>query len=105
MMAEVTLTPIAYIQSCYPDRFGIPRQAGLVKSAYADIVFDATEDNKLALRGIDEFSHLWVLFIFHGQTYGNFERRVQVCPVCIRNCIYRQVYNLLKTFSHLEEVV
>ena len=40
-----------------------------------------------------------------GQTYGNFERRVQVCPVCIRNCIYRQVYNLLKTFSHLEEVV
>ena len=77
MIAEVTLTPIAYIQSCYPERFGIPRQAGLVKSAYADIVFDATEDNKLALRGIEEFSHLWILFIFHGQTYGDFKPLVR----------------------------
>ena len=66
MVAEaVTFTPIAHIHSCYPDRFGIPRQAGLVASAYADIVFAATEENKLALRGIEEFSHLWVLYVFH----------------------------------------
>ncbi|MFG6107042.1 tRNA (N6-threonylcarbamoyladenosine(37)-N6)-methyltransferase TrmO [Leptothoe sp. EHU-05/26/07-4] len=77
MVAEVTFTPIAYIQSCYPDRFGIPRQAGLVESAYADIVFEATEENKLALRGIQEFSHLWVLFIFHGQSYGDFKPLVR----------------------------
>lgn len=77
-MAEaVTFTPIAYIQSCYPDRFGIPRQAGLVPSAYAEIIFDATEENKLALRGIEEFSHIWVLFVFHGQTYGNFKPLVR----------------------------
>ncbi|NEQ55421.1 MAG: tRNA (N6-threonylcarbamoyladenosine(37)-N6)-methyltransferase TrmO, partial [Leptolyngbya sp. SIO3F4] len=69
MITEVTFTPIAYIDSCYPDRFGIPRQARLVMSAYADIVFDATEENKLAMRGIEEFSHLWVLFVFHGQSY------------------------------------
>lgn len=70
MVAEaITFTPIAYIRSCYPDRFGIPRQAGLVPSAYADIAFEATEENKLALRGIEEFSHLWILFVFHGQTY------------------------------------
>ena len=78
MVAEaVTFTPIAYIQSCYPDRFGIPRQAGLVASAYADIVFDATEENKLALRGIEEFSHLWVLFVFHRQSYGDFKPLVR----------------------------
>ena len=77
MVAEVTFTPIAYIDSCYPDRFGIPRQAGLVTSAYADIVFDATEENKLALRGIEEFSHLWVLFVFHGQSYGDFKPLVR----------------------------
>ncbi len=77
MVAEVTFTPIAYIQSCYPERFGIPRQAGLVKSAYADIVFDATEENKLSLRGIEEFSHLWVLFFFHGQTYDKFKPLVR----------------------------
>lgn len=77
MIDEVTFTPIAYIQSCYPDRFGIPRQAGLVESAYADIVFEATEENKLALRGIEEFSHLWVLFAFHGQSYGDFKPLVR----------------------------
>ena len=77
MVAKVTFTPIAHIQSCYPDRFGIPRQAGLVASAYADIVFDATQENKLALRGIEEFSHLWVLFVFHGQSYGEFKPLVR----------------------------
>ena len=73
----ITFAPIAHIQSCYPERFGIPRQAGLVKSAYADIVFASTEENKLALRGIEAFSHLWVLFIFHGQTYGGFKPLVR----------------------------
>lgn len=77
MATEVTFTPIAHIQSCYPERFGIPRQAGVVMSAYADIVFDATEENKLALRGIEEFSHLWVLFSFHGQSYGDFKPLVR----------------------------
>lgn len=77
MTETITFTPIAHIQSCYPDRFGIPRQAGLVESAYADIVFTATEENKLALRGIEEFSHLWVLFVFHGQTYGDFKPLVR----------------------------
>ncbi|MEO0870025.1 MAG: tRNA (N6-threonylcarbamoyladenosine(37)-N6)-methyltransferase TrmO [Cyanobacteria bacterium J06642_11] len=77
MMADVTFTPIAHIESCYPERFGIPRQAGLVESAHADIVFDATEDNKLALRGIEDFSHLWVLFFFHGQTYAGFKPLVR----------------------------
>ncbi len=73
----VTFKPIAYIQSCYPERFGIPRQAGLVASAYADIIFDATEENKLALRGIEEFSHLWVLSIFHGQSFSEFKPLVR----------------------------
>ncbi len=62
---SITLTPIAYIQSCYPERFGIPRQAGLVPSAIATIVFSKTEFNKLSLRGIESFSHLWVVFLFH----------------------------------------
>lgn len=59
------IEPIAQIRSCYPERFGTPRQAGLVPSASAQIVFAATETNKLALRGIDQFSHLWVIFWFH----------------------------------------
>jgi tRNA (adenine37-N6)-methyltransferase len=70
MTDDFTLRPIAHIRSCYPERFGIPRQSGLVPAATAQIVFANTGDNQLALRGIEEFSHLWVIFWFHGQDYG-----------------------------------
>ncbi len=59
------IPPIAHIRSCYPERFGIPRQAGLVPTATAQIIFPSTEATKLSLRGIDQFSHLWVIFWFH----------------------------------------
>jgi tRNA (adenine37-N6)-methyltransferase len=73
---SVTLTPIAYIHSCYPERFGIPRQAGLVPSATAAIVFSNTETHRLSLRGIASFSHIWVLFLFH-QGYAKTKPLVQ----------------------------
>ena len=68
------LKPIAYSRSCYPERCGIPRQAGLVKAAYGDIVFKTTEENRLALRGIDAFSHLWVIFVFHHEKFNQHNR-------------------------------
>ena len=68
-----TFRPIAVIRSCFPDRFGIPRQAGLVPSAIAQIEFQNIEENRLALRGIDAFSHLWVLFVFHQQNYRSWK--------------------------------
>ncbi|MEO1593341.1 MAG: tRNA (N6-threonylcarbamoyladenosine(37)-N6)-methyltransferase TrmO [Cyanobacteria bacterium J06632_22] len=77
MMDSVTLTPIATIHSCYPERFGIPRQAGLVPSAEAEIVLTKTEENRLSLRGIEQFSHLWVIFLFHGQHYPRVKPLVQ----------------------------
>lgn len=66
-----SLTPVATIRSCYTERFGVPRQPGLVKSATATIVFPNSEYNKLSVRGLEGFSHLWVIFIFHGQRYRN----------------------------------
>ena len=71
-----TLTPIAHVQSCYPERFGIPRQAGLVPSATAAIIFSNTEPHKLSLRGIESFSHIWVVFLFH-QGYAKAKPLVQ----------------------------
>ncbi|WP_299489238.1 tRNA (N6-threonylcarbamoyladenosine(37)-N6)-methyltransferase TrmO [Acaryochloris sp. IP29b_bin.137] len=76
-LAEVSLTPIAYVRSCYPERFGIPRQAGLVESAKAVIVFPNTDLHWHALRGIDGFSHIWVIFLFHGQTFTQFRPLVR----------------------------
>ena len=75
--SPITLTPIAHIQSCYPERFGIPRQAGLVPSAQAEILLDITEANKLALRGIEGFSHIWVIFLFHKHHYATVKPLVQ----------------------------
>ncbi len=66
-----SFTPIATIRSCFTSRFGVPRQAGLVESAYAELVFPATEANKLALRGLEQVSHLWVIFVFHQQPYSS----------------------------------
>ena len=76
-LPEFSMQRIATIRSCYPQRFGIPRQAGLVKSAKARIVFEATRDNELAVRNIESFSHLWVVFVFHKQNYSGFKPLVQ----------------------------
>ncbi len=75
--SSFSFSPIAFIESCYPERFGIPRQAGLVPTAHADIVFKLNETNKLALRGIEGFSHIWVLFVFHQHHYKKLKPLVQ----------------------------
>ena len=66
---QIALTPVAFIRSCYTQRFGIPRQAGLVPAGSAQIVMQKTRDNQLSLKGLEDFSHLWVLFVFHSDRY------------------------------------
>ena len=58
------LSPIAYIRSEFPTKFGIPRQSGLVSSLRAMIVFEPMYRNPDALRGIESFSHLWLIWEF-----------------------------------------
>lgn len=55
---------IAHIKSDFPEKFGIPRQSGLVPSLRSTIVFEPEFRNADALRGLDGFSHLWLLWIF-----------------------------------------
>ena len=74
---DIPMHPIATIRSCYPQRFGVPRQAGLVKTATATVNFEATRDNELAVRDIESFSHLWIIFVFHKQNYSGFKPLVQ----------------------------
>lgn len=76
-LAPVSLTPIAYIRSCYSERFGIPRQAGLVPSAPAVIVFPPTDFHWQSLRGIEGFSHIWVIFQLHGQHFPKLKSLVR----------------------------
>lgn len=55
---------IAVVHSPFKEKFGIPRQSGLVPGTRAQIVFEPAFRNPDALRGIDGFSHLWLIWAF-----------------------------------------
>lgn len=57
--------PIGRIRSCFPQKFGIPRQPGLVPQARAVLELFAPYGRAEALAGLEAFSHLWVVFVFH----------------------------------------
>lgn len=64
MKNEFTVKPIAYISTDFKEKFGIPRQSGRAPSLQAKIVFIGEYKNEDALREIEGFSHLWLLFDF-----------------------------------------
>lgn len=61
---ETTIRPIAYIKSDFTDKFGIPRQSGLVPELTARIVFEPEYRDPNALVGLDGYSHLWLIWQF-----------------------------------------
>lgn len=63
-MNKIEIEPIAYIRTDFKEKFGIPRQSGLVSELSARIVFEPKYRNADALRGIEGFSHLWLIFDF-----------------------------------------
>lgn len=58
------LKTIAHIRTAFPTKFGIPRQSGLAESLQARIVFDEPYRNEAALRGLEGFSHIWLIWLF-----------------------------------------
>ena len=58
------MKPVARIRSDFPTKFGIPRQAGLVEALSATVVFEPEFRDPEALRGIEDFSHLWLIWEF-----------------------------------------
>lgn len=63
-MDAVQVTPIARVATPYKDKFGVPRQAGLVPSAQGRLVFEPPFRREEAVRGLEEYSHLWIVFLF-----------------------------------------
>ena len=61
---SLTLQPIAHIRTDFGTKFGVPRQSGVVEELTAQIVFTPTYRNPDALRGIEDFSHLWLVWHF-----------------------------------------
>lgn len=63
-MAQIIIRPIAKMRSDFPAKFGIPRQSNLVESLESTIVFEPEFRNPDALRGIEGYSHLWIIWQF-----------------------------------------
>ena len=61
----MTLEPIGIVRSCFGGKFGVPRQPGLCPSAWGELVFHEPFRSPQAIRGIEGFSHLWLIFGFH----------------------------------------
>jgi tRNA (adenine37-N6)-methyltransferase len=62
---SLNLNVIGVLRSCYHDKFGTPRQSGLVPEATGFIELDSKFYPEAALGGLQSFSHLWILFWFH----------------------------------------
>ena len=64
IMNKTVIKPVAIIQTDFKEKFGIPRQSGRAPSLTARIVFTPEYRNPDAIRGIEGFSHLWLIFDF-----------------------------------------
>jgi tRNA-Thr(GGU) m(6)t(6)A37 methyltransferase TsaA len=62
---NLTFSPIGTIRSPYTDKFGIPRQPGLVTAADARVELLPEYAREEAFKGLEGFSHVWILFVFH----------------------------------------
>ena len=63
-MEEISINVIARMRSDFATKFGIPRQSGLVEALRSTIVFEPEYRNSDALRGIEDFTHLWIIWQF-----------------------------------------
>ncbi|MGN8764198.1 tRNA (N6-threonylcarbamoyladenosine(37)-N6)-methyltransferase TrmO [Hornefia butyriciproducens] len=70
-LTELTLKPVAYIKSDFHEKFGIPRQSGLASELTATVVFTPEFRSPEAVRGLSEYSYLWLIWGFH----ANFPRK------------------------------
>lgn len=75
----MTIEPIAYIRTAFPEKFGIPRQSGLAASLHGRIVFEPQFRDPEAFRGLDGFSHLWLIWEFSAnrRTAGQWQPTVR----------------------------
>lgn len=61
---DITIRPIARMHSDFPSKFGVPRQSGLVQELRSTIVFEPEFRNADTLRGLEGYSHLWLIWQF-----------------------------------------
>lgn len=63
-MGRITIEPIGYIYNDYKEKFGIPRQSGLSENVISKILFEEDYSDPDFFKGIEEFTHLWLIWYF-----------------------------------------
>ena len=59
------MQPVAYIRSPFAEKFGVPRQGNLAPHVISEIVFEPAFRNEDCVRGLENFSHIWLIWQFH----------------------------------------
>lgn len=77
-MTAYTFQPIGFIKSPFKEKFGMPRQSLMFKEARGVLKLNKDPRFKLAVQGLETFSHVWILFVFHGDV--DKEWRPQIMP-------------------------
>ncbi|KNC92442.1 tRNA (N6-threonylcarbamoyladenosine(37)-N6)-methyltransferase TrmO [Trabulsiella odontotermitis] len=76
-MSAFQFAQIGVIHSPYKEKFAVPRQPGLVKSQGGELHLLPPYNQAEAVRGLEDFSHLWVLFVFHQTMDGGWRPTVR----------------------------
>lgn len=64
MNDEYTIKPIAYVESDFPEKFGVPRQSGIVNELVSRIIFEKEYRDQNTIRGLEDYSHIWLIWKF-----------------------------------------
>jgi tRNA-Thr(GGU) m(6)t(6)A37 methyltransferase TsaA len=75
--SSYVLQPIGILSTCFKEKFGIPRQSGLVKSAKGILKLNNDPLFHYAIRQLEGFSHLWIIFVFHKLSAKNWKPSIR----------------------------
>lgn len=73
----MTIDVIAYIETDFPEKFGIPRQSGLVEDLQGKIVFEPEYRSMDAVKGLEGFDYIWLLWEFQNEKAKNWKATVK----------------------------
>lgn len=76
-MTRYDMSPIAHIRTDLPAKFGVPRQSGLVPELLGEIEFAPEFRQPEAVRGLDEFSHIWLIWTFSANAHNDWAATVR----------------------------
>ena len=76
-MVDYRVEPIGFIRTCFPEKFGVPRQAQLVPAAKGQLILAPPFNDPACVEGLENCSHIWLNFIFHENIQQGWKPKVR----------------------------